>query len=246
LAKSAGRTATRAFRKTPQARVALLIPTHALPPLSYRVPERLRTKVRVGTAVVAPLSGRLRLGIVVGTEEAGGHAREDLRSIVESLSITPDLVDLCAWVSETAAVPLPVVLRAALPPSLDTGRYRVVEPAPGWPWKNGDLVARATLKRALGREGLRAAESVGRIVLSPAPPERPTVEWAVAENAPDLSRAPRQRELFELLKENEGGCRTAILLSDRREPEHPAGAGTQERREARPAPRTRARLRHPG
>ncbi len=173
-------------------------------------------KVRVGSAVVAPLSGRLRLGIVVATEEAGDHAREDLRSVAEELSLTPNLVESCTRVSESAAVPLPVVLRAALPPALDTSRYRVLAPAPGWPWKTGDLVGRTTLKRALGREGLRTAEADGRILLVPTPPQRTMVEWAVAEDgaAPDLSRAPRQRELFELLRGHEGGCRTSTLLSE--------------------------------
>jgi primosomal protein N' (replication factor Y) len=198
------------------ASVCLLIPTYALPPLSYRIPEHYRTKVRIGTAVVAPLSGRLRLGIVVAKEEAGGHAREDLRSVAEILSITPDLVELCVRISEIAAVPLPVVLRTALPPRLDTGRYRVLEPAPSWPWRTGELVRRTTLKRVLGLEGLRVAEADGRILLAPAPPERSMVEWALAEDraAPDLSRAPRQRELFELLRAHEDGCRTTTLFSE--------------------------------
>jgi primosomal protein N' (replication factor Y) len=216
LAKSTGRPAARASRKTREARVGLLIPTHALPPLSYRIPEHLSAKVRVGTAVVAPLSGRLRLGIVVATEEAGDLAREDLRSVAEQLSLTPDLVELCTRVSEIAVVPLPIVLRAALPPGLDTGRYRVLKRAPNWPWKKGDIVGRATLKRALGSEGLRAAEADGRILLAPAAPERVMVEWAVVEEgaAPDLSRAPRQRELFEFLREHEGRCRTSSSLSE--------------------------------
>jgi primosomal protein N' (replication factor Y) len=213
LAKSAGRTTARFSSKTREALVCLLIPTHSLPPLSYRVPEHLRTRVRVGTAVVAPLSGRLRLGIVVATEEAEGRAREDLTSVAVGLSLPPDLVELCERISETAAVPLPVVLRAALPPGLDTGRYRVLEPAPGWRWRKGELVGRTALKRALGREGLREAEADGRIALSPAPAERTTVEWAVLEEGatPDLSRAPRQRDLFEFLRE--GGCTTSTLLS---------------------------------
>jgi primosomal protein N' (replication factor Y) len=197
-------------------KVCFLIPTHALPPLSYRIPEHLSRKVRVGTAVVAPLSGRLRLGIVVAMEEAGDHARENLRSVAEDLSFTPDLVELCMWVSQTAAVPLPVVLRAVLPPGLDTGRYRVLEPAPDWPWRRGALVGRTALKRALGNEVLRAAEVAGRILLAPMAPERVTVEWVIVEEgaAPDLSRAPRQRELFEFLREHEGRCRTSILLSE--------------------------------
>jgi primosomal protein N' (replication factor Y) (superfamily II helicase) len=195
------------------AKVCLLIATHALPPLSYRIPEHLSAKVHIGTAVAAPLSGRLRLGVVVATEEASGHAREDLRSVTQGLSLTPDLVELCTWVSETAAVPLPVVLRAALPPSLDTSRYQVLELAS---WKTGDIVGRTALKRALGSDGLRAAEEDGRVLLAPRAPERVTVEWAVVEEgiAPDLSRAPQQQKLFKSLKEHEGRCRTSTLLSE--------------------------------
>src|SRR3712207_658331 len=113
----------------------------------------MSARVRVGTAVVAPLSGRVRLGIVVATERVTDHTREDLRSIAEGLSLAPDLVELCTWISETAAVPLPVVLRAALPPGLETGRYRILEPAPGWPWRKNDTVGRTTLKRLLGSDG---------------------------------------------------------------------------------------------
>jgi primosomal protein N' (replication factor Y) len=216
LAKSTGPTVTPLSRETREARVILLIPTHALPPLSYRIPEHLGSRVRAGSAVVAPLSGRLRLGIVVATGQAGYRAREELRSVAEGLSLAPDLIELCRWVSETAAVPLPVVLRAALPPGLDASRYRVLEPAPRWPWRAGDLVRRTTLKRALGDDGLRAAETDGRIELSPALPERPTVEWVVAGEgaAPELGRAPRQRELFDVLSDYGGGCPASTLLSE--------------------------------
>jgi primosomal protein N' (replication factor Y) len=182
--------------------------------LSYRIPGRLRPKVRVGTAVVAPLSGHLRLGVVVATE-ADDRAWEELRNVTEELSLPADLVELCRRISEITAVPLPAVLRTALPPGLDTGRYRILHPAPGWPFSTDSFVRRATLKRVLGREGLRAAEMEGRIMLAPTPPERATVEWAVASEgaAPDLSRAPRQRELFGFLREHEAGCATSTLLS---------------------------------
>ena len=172
----------------------------------------------MGTAVVAPLSGRPRLGVVVATSAANEDdgAREELGTVLAGLSLPADLVGLCRRVSEAAAVALPVVLRGALPPGLDAGRYRVVSPAPGWPWERGEAVGRATLKRLLGPEGLREAEARGSIALDPALPERPTVEWAVIEDGaePDLSRAPRQRELFGLLEENGGGMRTARLLSE--------------------------------
>jgi primosomal protein N' (replication factor Y) len=207
---------TRASRDPHAARISFLIPTHALPPLSYRIPDRLRGTIRVGTAVTAPLSGHLRLGVVIETGAGDANAREDLRDVVPGLSLPPDLVELCGCVSEAAAVPLPVVLRAALPPGLNTGRYRLLDPAPGWPQKEGDLVERAALRRALGREGLRTAEAEGRITLVPAAPEPATVEWAVIEEgaAPDLKRAPRQQRLFEVLKEHGGACATSALLSE--------------------------------
>ncbi|MCA1687358.1 MAG: hypothetical protein LC714_01895 [Actinobacteria bacterium] len=100
----AGRTTTRASRNPRTALISLLIPTHALPPLSYRIPGGLRSKVRVGTAVVAPLSGHLRLGVVVATEEDDDRAREELRSVAEGLSLPADLVELCQLTSEAAAV----------------------------------------------------------------------------------------------------------------------------------------------
>jgi primosomal protein N' (replication factor Y) len=207
---------TRASRDPHAARICLLIPTHALPPLSYRIPDRLRGAIRVGTAVTAPLSGHLRLGVVIATGAGDAKAREDLRDVVAGLSLPPDLVELCGWVSEAAAVPLPVVLRAALPPGLNTGRYRVLDPTPAWPYERGDFVGRAALRRALGPEGLRTAEAEGRITLVPTAPEPATVEWAVIEEgaAPDLKRAPRQQRLFEVLEGHGGACATSALLSE--------------------------------
>ena len=194
-------------------RVSLLIPTHALPPLSYRIPEH-SDGIRVGSAVVVPLSGRQRLGIVIGFEGQGDRASEDVLSVVPDLSLGPDLVEICLAVSENAAVPLPTALRAALPPGIDAGRYLVLRPMPGHPWEPGSTVTRTTLKRALGPDGLRKEESRGRIVLSPSAPQPKPVEWAVVRAAadPDLSRAPRQRDLFVFLKELGGSSPTAALL----------------------------------
>jgi primosomal protein N' (replication factor Y) (superfamily II helicase) len=194
----------------------LLIPTHALPPLSYRIPEGLSARVRVGTAVVAPLSGRQRLGIVVGTEDESDRAREAVVSVVPDLSLQPALVQLCRWIHANAAVPLPAVLRAALPPGIEAGRYRVIEPSPGWPWDVDSSVTRAALERTLGPDGLRAAQAEGRIVLVPSAPQPATVEWTVIRAAaePDLTRAPRQRDLFVTLKERGGSSMTSALLSE--------------------------------
>ena len=125
-------------------------------------------------------------------------------------------MQLCRWIQANTAVPLPAVLRAALPPGIDAGRYRVIEPSPGWPWDVGSHVTRVVLERALGREGLRAAQAEGRILLVPSAPQPATVEWTVIRAAaePDLTRAPRQRDLFVALKQRGGASTTSALLSE--------------------------------
>jgi primosomal protein N' (replication factor Y) (superfamily II helicase) len=123
---------------------------------------------------------------------------------------------LCRWIQANTALPLPAVLRAALPSGIEAGRYRVVEPSPGWPWDVGSSVTRAALQRTLGSDGLRAAQAEGRIVLAPSAPQPATVEWTVIRAAaePDLTRAPRQRDLFVTLKERGGASTTSALLSE--------------------------------
>jgi primosomal protein N' (replication factor Y) len=205
----------------PVARVSLLIPSHALPPFSYLVPGRLAEEVRVGTAVVAPLSGYGRLGIVVGFEEAGERPLKEIRAVVEGISLPEDLVRLCGWAAGAAALPLHAVLRMALPPGLATSTYEIRRSAPGLPWKAGSAVSRTQLRRFLGGEGLKAAEEAGRVVLAPALPARPTVEWAVPEEGDfDLHRAHRQRALLEALERHVHGRPVADLLDA-------AGAGRE-------------------
>jgi primosomal protein N' (replication factor Y) (superfamily II helicase) len=166
--------------------------------------------------VVAPLSGRHRLGVVVGVDNESERAREEVLALVPELSLQPDLVEVCRRICENAAVPLPVVLRAALPPGIEAGRYRVIEPAPGWSWESGATLRRRALEHALGTDGLRAAEAEGRVVLAPSSPQPATVEWAVIRTAarPDLSRAPRQRDLFTTLQERGGASVTSTLLAE--------------------------------
>src|SRR5918998_2243951 len=198
-------------------RVSLLIPSHALPDLSYRVPEHLAREVRVGTAVVATISGYSRLGIVVGFERASrDRPLEELRAVAEGLSLPERLVELCGWTAGAAGLPLHAVLRMALPPGLGISLYEVHRPAPGWSWKGGSTVSRSQLRRALGGEGLKAAEKAGRIVFAPAAPARRTVEWAVAEEtfSEPLRRAPRQRALLKAMTGHSGGRSVGGLLRE--------------------------------
>lgn len=190
--------------------------THALPVLSYFIPEHLEEEVRPGTAVVAPLSGYSRLGIVVDVVDGNEYAREYLRDIVDELSIPPTLSEVCGRLSELFSVPLSSVLRLALPPGFNAGRYEILDPEPGWPWKPGSMVGHAILRRSLGGDGLKASEHEGRLRFVASIPEPRYTEWAEvrAGSAPDLSRAPRQREAYETLSAYEGGCQASELLSE--------------------------------
>ena len=114
-------------RTAPVARVSLLIPSHALPPFSYLVPENLAREIRIGTAVVASLSGYSRLGIVVGFEEAAGdRSPKKIRATLKEFSLPEGLVKLCGWAAGAAALPLhatlqPIVMRSAIPPPIGHG-----------------------------------------------------------------------------------------------------------------------------
>jgi primosomal protein N' len=106
--------------------VSLLIPSHALPPLSYRVPDHLKNDVRIGSAVVAPLSGYGRLGIVVASERDDGRDLKEIRATTAILNLPPSTVKLCAWAADASAQPLQAALRAALPPETNASRYRII------------------------------------------------------------------------------------------------------------------------
>ena len=193
--------------------MSLLIPSHALPPFSYLVPRHLAEAVRVGSAVVVPLSGYGRLGVVVGFEEAGERPLKEIRAVAEAISLPESLVKLCGWVAGAAALPLPAVIRMALPPGLTTTTYEVRRPAPEWPWRAGSAVSRTELRRVLDGKVLKAAEESGRVALAPVLAGRRAVEWAVAEEGDfDLRRAPRQRALMEALAERDHGRPVADLL----------------------------------
>ena len=93
-------------------------------------------------AVVAPLSGYPQLGIVVGFEEVCDRSLKEIQAVAAGIALPESLVKLCSWAAKAAALPLPAVLRMALPPGLRISTYKVLRPASNWPWKTGSLVTR--------------------------------------------------------------------------------------------------------
>ncbi|CAN5504756.1 hypothetical protein BH20ACT10_BH20ACT10_07780 [soil metagenome] len=192
-----------------------MIPTHSLPPLSYEIPDSLSPKV--GSLVVAPLSGKFRLGVVVeiADEADDGRATESLVSVSDEVSLPEGIVRLCEWAAVRTAISTAAALRAALPPGIETDKYRIVRPRRGWRWNEGSLLGRAELKRVLGETAMKAAEAVGRIELFPRLPRPGTEEWAEIRNGadPDFGRAYRQSEMFAALREGGGYMPVSELLS---------------------------------
>lgn len=193
-----------------------MIPTHALPPLTYLIPEDLVSEVRVGSIVVVPLSGRSRCGVVLSAGGTDERATESLKSVAEEVSLPEKTVRLCEWAAEQSAVSPAAAFRAALPPGVEMDRYRIVHPSSGWKWGAGAIAGRLAVKRFLGEEGFKAAEADGRIELSPRLPAARTEEWAMVENGcePDFGRAHRQRRLFEVLRGRGGEMPVTALLSE--------------------------------
>lgn len=170
----------------------------------------------MGSMVVAPLKQHSRIGVVVGFEYTAEHELEEIYSVAEGLSLREEMVDLCGWISENTALPLAVVVRAALPPGMDTGSYRVSGPLAGWPWREGALVRRAVARRRLGAAGLVAAEREKRLELVPVLPAPEETQWATLLSGanPGFKWTPKQKELLGSLMDRGAEYPAADLLSE--------------------------------
>jgi primosomal protein N' (replication factor Y) len=100
------------------ARVVVDVPLfHLDRAFTYRVPERLRGSVRLGTRVKVPFGSRRRVdGWVVGwTEDLPEDARDLERVVSPVPAFDADGLDLLHWVAERYAGTLSDVLRLAVP-----------------------------------------------------------------------------------------------------------------------------------
>ncbi len=155
---------------------------------TYRVPAHLAGEVSLGQRVAVPFGKSPRAtGYVIGfpTVPPKGFELRDVAQVLDAFPpFTPKLVDLLRWAEEYYLVPPGELLRAALPPGLNTRRgaeppaRRQVEyaaPAPEAAASLG-LLARARAQRAVleyllvrGRipvDELRAAFPAGRAALT--------------------------------------------------------------------------------
>ncbi len=210
---------------------------------TYRVPSRLAREVTLGRRVAVPFGrSRRATGYVVGFPTAP-PAGVELRDVAEVLDDFPlfaeGLVKLLRWAESYYLVPPGELLRAALPPGLNTRRgvpapvRRGVEycaPAPAAAEALAGVPARARAQRAVleyllarGRipvEELRAAFPRGRAALAAlalrglalVEVEAPAPRGALLPAAePPLSLTPAQSQALDAVCASFGAFQTFLL-----------------------------------
>ena len=100
------------------AEVAIPVPLRQT--FTYRIPETYEGKIRPGFVVKVPFGARTLSGFVVElSSRSPVETVKDISEVMEDeLSIPPEVLDLCRWVSGYYLAPLGEVLRTALPSGL--------------------------------------------------------------------------------------------------------------------------------
>src|SRR5262245_1883075 len=148
------------------ARVVVDVPLfHLDRAFTYRVPERLRGSVRLGTRVKVPFGSRRRVdGWVVGwTDELPDDARDLERVVSPVPAFDADGLALLRWVADRSAGTGSDVLRLAVPPRV-AAVEREVDTAEAPPPGPAETAARPATGTALPGAGEpeRLVERVGR------------------------------------------------------------------------------------
>lgn len=103
------------MEREPYCDVSLPVPLDR--PFTYLLPETLRHRVKPGSRLLVPFGARKLAGFVLrrhDTEPEGG-AREALRLLDVEPVLTPDMLELGAWIAGYYCAPLGEVLRAMAP-----------------------------------------------------------------------------------------------------------------------------------
>jgi primosomal protein N' (replication factor Y) (superfamily II helicase) len=123
---------------------------------TYRVPSALAEEVTLGARVAVPFgNSRRATGYVVGFPTApppGGHELRDVAEVLDEIPpFTPKLVELLRWAEEYYLVPPGELLRAALPPGLNSRKGALAPARRGVEYAEADPAAAsalASLRRA--------------------------------------------------------------------------------------------------
>ena len=218
--------------------VDVALPLALAGPLTYAVPDDLLARAVPGARVVVPVREKEMVGIVTAADRPAppAAARPVLAAPDPAPLLDASLLALADWMASHYAAPPGLVLRAMLPAALFSEGRPIVrligdaDPGTGAAARlfgRRSAVALAQVRREAGQAGLRhvarlVAEGAAEVVtLSPRPdaPEKRERVYAIVEAALPLmererrfTRAPRQREAYEVL-EGLGGRAAAAQLA---------------------------------
>ncbi|MBB6735898.1 primosomal protein N', partial [Cohnella zeiphila] len=138
------------------ARVVVDVPSRDTDrPFDYLVPDRLEGWVEPGSRVAVPFGGRTLQGIVVSVGEAAAASVDpkrlkELADVLDAMPpLTPELLELGAWMSRRWLCPLTIALQAMLPAALKGRTEKYVSLVPGAVWTEGERIAAGDMLRAL-------------------------------------------------------------------------------------------------
>ena len=97
--------------------VDVAFPISGFQTFTYKVPEALKSKIRIGSRVRAPFKTKTTIGIIVLLKEKTSY-KGDLKSIEfvdESLIITEELWSLAKWISNYYFTPIGKVVKTIIP-----------------------------------------------------------------------------------------------------------------------------------
>ena len=211
----------------------------------YRIPESLKSGIEPGCRVVVPFGRKQLVGWIDELEQLPETIPSKVLDILDVPDpepvLSPELLDLCRWVSRYYVAPLGLTLRAALPARLTSESAQRIslteQVAEGSTTAERALiellghhkgpVKLSSVRRTLGPgPWAQAAERLGRrgqLAIEHAAPKtaRPTRSRQVIsltremaslqERDSILGRAHRQRELFEYLESVGGRAEVAHL-----------------------------------
>ena len=133
------------------AHVALPLPIGYF--FSYRIPEDLEGLVRPLARVRVPFRQRTLIGFVMEVAQGDGDGLKDLAEVLDFLPyLGAKSFRLCQWASHYYVAPLGIVLKHALPPSIDPDKYFIIKGREG----SAEDLDGIPLKKAIHVKGRKA------------------------------------------------------------------------------------------
>jgi len=109
--------------------VIVLLPIESV--LTYRVPEKLQSRISVGSRVIIPVRNTMEVGVVksIHNEAPKKDVAKDIKEIIaipdEEIVINKELMQLCEWISDYYICPPGLSIQMAIPGFLrSTGKVK--------------------------------------------------------------------------------------------------------------------------